>query len=39
MFYAEPLADGTAAAVSTVVFYVIYRKYLKGAGRLKEIRL
>lgn len=38
-FYAEPLADGTAAVISTVVFYLVYRKYLRGAGRLKDICL
>ena len=38
-FYAEPLADGAAAGLTSLVFFVIYRKYLKGEGRLGEIRL
>lgn len=38
-FYAEPLADGTAAALSCVVFFFIYRKYLRGEGRLKDIKI
>ena len=38
-FYAEPLADGAAACLTSLVFFVIYRKYLKGEGRLGEIRL
>ena len=38
-FYAEPLADGTAAALSCVVFFFIYRKYLRGEGRLKAIKI
>ncbi len=29
-FYAEPLADGAAACLTSLVFFVIYRKYLKG---------
>lgn len=31
-FYAEPLADGAAACLTSLVFFVIYRKYLKGEG-------
>ena len=38
-FYAEPFADGAAACLTSLVFFVIYRKYLKGEGRLGEIRL
>ena len=38
-FYAEPFADGAAACLSCVTFFFIYRKYLRGAGRLGEIRL
>lgn len=38
-FYAEPLADGIAAALSCVVFFFIYRKYLRGEGRLKDIKI
>ena len=38
-FYAEPLADGSAAVLSCIVFFFIYRKYLKGSGRLSEIRI
>ena len=38
-FYAEPLADGAAACLTSLVFFVIYRKYLKGEGRLGEIWL
>lgn len=38
-FYAEPLADGCGAVLCCIVFYCIYRKYLKGSGRLAEIRI
>lgn len=38
-FYAEPFADGAAACLTSLVFFVIYRKYLKGEGRLGEIWL
>ncbi len=38
-FYAEPIADGTAACLSCCVFFFVYRKYLRGKGRLKDIRL
>lgn len=38
-FYAEPAADLFAAIISTFVFSVIYRKYLRGEGRLADIRL
>lgn len=38
-FYAEPLADGLAACLSCTVFFFVYRKYLRGEGRLKDIRL
>lgn len=38
-FYAEPVADLTAACLSSVVFVVIYRKYLRGEGRLKDIKI
>lgn len=38
-FYAEPLADGMGVALSCTVFFFIYRKYLRGSGRLKEIKI
>ena len=38
-FYAEPLADGTAAVLSCIVFSYIYRRYLRGEGRLKDIKM
>lgn len=38
-FYAEPVADILAASVTSVVFFFVYRKYLKGSGRLGEIKL
>lgn len=38
-FYAEPAADALAASISTAVFFCIYRKYLRGKGRLGEIKI
>lgn len=38
-FYAEPVADIISATVSSAVFLLIYRKYLRGSGRLSAIRL
>lgn len=38
-FYAEPAADLASACISSVVFIFIYRKYLRGEGRLKDIRI
>lgn len=38
-FYAEPISDGAAACMSCTVFFFIYRKYLRGAGRLGDIKL
>ncbi len=38
-FYAEPVADGIAAVVSSAAFYAIYRRYLKGEGRLGEVKI
>ena len=38
-FYAEPAADGVSACVSCIVFSFIYRRYLRGSGRLKDIRI
>lgn len=38
-FYAEPAADGIAASISCIVFWFIYRKYLRGGGRLKDIKI
>ena len=38
-FYAEPVSDGLAACLSCLVFFFIYRKYLRGAGRLGDIKL
>ena len=38
-FYAEPISDLTAAVLSSSVFFFIYRKYLRGAGRLKDIKI
>lgn len=37
-FYAEPVADGTSACLSCIIFFFIYRKYLRGEGRLKDIK-
>lgn len=38
-FYAEPVADGISAVVSTTAFFFIYKKYLKGEGHLQNIRI
>ena len=38
-FYAEPVCDGIAACLSCTVFFFTYRKYLRGEGRLAEIKL
>lgn len=38
-FYAEPIADGIASVTSSVVFFLVYRKYLRGKGRLMEIKV
>ena len=38
-FYAEPVADGTAAALSCIVFFFVYRRYLRGEGRLDDIKM
>lgn len=38
-FYAEPVADGVASVVSTVVFFFVWKKYLRGDGRLMEIKV
>lgn len=38
-FYAEPVSDGAAACMSCTVFFFIYRKYLRGEGRLGDIKL
>lgn len=38
-FYAEPAADAGAAIVSTIVFFIVYKKYLRGEGRLGDIKL
>lgn len=38
-FYAEPVADGVASVVSTVVFFFVWTKYLRGDGRLMEIKV
>lgn len=38
-FYAEPVSDGLAACLSCLVFFFIYRKYLRGEGRLGDIKL
>ncbi|HIW41743.1 MAG TPA: MATE family efflux transporter [Candidatus Mediterraneibacter vanvlietii] len=38
-FYAEPVADGTSACLSCIIFLFIYRKYLRGEGRLKDIKM
>lgn len=38
-FYAEPISDGAAACLSCTVFFFIYRKYLRGEGRLGDIKL
>lgn len=36
-FYAEPYADFVASAVSSIMFFLIYRKYLKGEGNLTRM--
>ena len=36
-FYAEPIADGLAFFSSSTAFFFIYRKYLRGEGRLTRI--
>ena len=36
-FYAEPIADGLAFFSSSTAFFLVYRKYLKGEGRLSRI--
>ena len=38
-FYGEPLADGIAAAITSCAYYQVYRRYLKGEGRLEGIRM
>ena len=38
-FYAEPVADGTSACLSCIISFFIYRKYLRGEGRLKDIKM
>lgn len=38
-FYAEPISDLCAAILSSTAFVIIYRKYLKGPGRLKDIKI
>lgn len=38
-FYAEPVADGISACLSCIIFFFIYRKYLRGEGRLKDIKM
>lgn len=38
-FYAEPVADGVASVVSTMVFFFVWKKYLRGEGRLMEIKV
>lgn len=36
-FYAEPYADLIASAVSSIMFFFIYRKYLRGEGNLTKM--
>lgn len=36
-FYAEPWADGIAALCSSIAFYQIYKRYLKGSGNLSQM--
>ncbi|MGN0376295.1 MAG: MATE family efflux transporter [Suilimivivens sp.] len=36
-FYAEPFADGVAAVCSSIAFYRIYERYLKGEGHLSQM--
>lgn len=36
-FYAEPLADGLGAVISSITFFTIYRKYLKKEGALHKM--
>lgn len=36
-FYAEPYADLVASAVSSAVFFTVYKKYLRGEGHLTKM--
>lgn len=36
-FYAEPLADSIGFCTSSLAFFAVYRKYLRGQGRLMGI--
>lgn len=38
-FYAEPVADAIAASLSSVIFFIVYRKYLRGNGNLAGITM
>ena len=38
-FYAEPIADTLCFFSSSLAFFLIYKKYLKGEGRLSQLRL
>lgn len=38
-FYAEPIADGIGAVLSIIVFSFVWKKYLRGEGRLMEIQV
>lgn len=38
-FYVEPIADTLCFFSSSLAFFLIYKKYLKGEGRLSQLRL
>ena len=38
-FYAEPIADTLCFFSSSLAFFLIYKKYLKGEGRLSQLHL
>ena len=38
-FYAEPIADTLCFFSSSLAFFLIYKKYLKGEGRLSQLNL
>ena len=38
-FYAEPIADGLAFFSSSIAFFIIYKKYLKGEGHLAQMQI
>ncbi|MDO4294316.1 MAG: MATE family efflux transporter [Eubacteriales bacterium] len=38
-FFAEPFADAVSFFSSSLAFFLIYKKYLRGEGRLSQMRL